>query len=377
MILAPILAIALAATPPASSLAELRDAVRRAEPGDRVVLRSGTYEGSVYLEHIHGEEGRPITISGEDPDDPPVIRGRAEGLHLSASSWVTIENLAIERASANGINIDDAGRTDEPSVGITLRRLHVRDIGPVGNRDAIKLSGLARFTVEDCTIERWGDAGSGIDMVGCSQGVIRRCVLRHADTKGSNGIQAKGGSREIRILDCRFDHAGRRAINLGGSTGLAFFRPAPRGYEAADLSVEDCTIIGSEASIAFVGVDGAAVRFCTLYRPAKWALRILQETREPGFVPSRNGVFEDNIIVFDRPAQGLLNIGDATAPETFRFARNVWFNSRSPDRSTPLLPVDEHNPIHALDPRFRDPVAGDFTPDPLGPAARAGAHAPR
>ncbi len=93
MILAPILAIALAATPPASSLAELRDAVRRAEPGDRVVLRSGTYEGSVYLEHIHGEEGRPITISGEDPDDPPVIRGRAEGLHLSASSWVTIENL--------------------------------------------------------------------------------------------------------------------------------------------------------------------------------------------------------------------------------------------------------------------------------------------
>ena len=110
----------------------------------------------------------------------------------------------------------------------------VRDIGPTGNRDGIKLSGVDDFRVEGCTVERWGSGGSGIDMVGCHRGEIVGCTFRHGDTTGDSGVQAKGGSRDVVIRRCRFEHAGQRAVNLGGSTGLAFFRPKPEGYEARD-----------------------------------------------------------------------------------------------------------------------------------------------
>ena len=37
-----------------------------------------------------------------------------------------------------------------------------------------------------------------------------------------------------------------------------------------------------------------------IYRPRRWVMRILQETTAEGFVPSRNGVFEHNVVVFRR-----------------------------------------------------------------------------
>ena len=170
-------------------------------------------------------------------------------------------------ATGNGINIDDGGSPDTPAHHVVLRGLVVRDIGPTGNRDGIKLSGVDDFRVEGCTVERWGDRGSGIDMVGCHRGEVVGCTFRHGDRQGDNGVQAKGGSGEIMIRRCRFEHAGQRAVNLGGSTGLAYFRPRPQGYEAKDITVEDCTFVGSMAPVAFVGVDGAAVRHNTIYRP--------------------------------------------------------------------------------------------------------------
>ena len=67
---------------------------------------------------------------------------------------------------------------------------------------------------------------------------------------------------------------------------LQYFRPpigsAPHP-EARDITVEGNTILGSEAAIAFVGVDGAIVRFNTIHVPHKWAIRILQESAGPGF----------------------------------------------------------------------------------------------
>src|SRR6185436_17236812 len=123
-------------------------------------------------------------------------------------------------------------------------------------------------------------------------------------------------------------------------TGLQFFRPKPQGYEARAIRVEGNTFIGSDAPVAFVGVDGAVVRFNTIYRPHKWALRILQETHAPGFVPSRGGVFEDNVVVFRLEGwiEGGVNIGPGTAPATFRFARNAWYCEDRPERSRPSLP---------------------------------------
>lgn len=361
----------------AATSAEVRAAAARARPGDRILLTAERYDGPIHLDQLRGEQAAPITIAGADRDRPAVIRGGGSGLHLSRPAWVTIEDLVVEGATGNGLNIDDGGDLVNPARGVVIRRVTSRETGPAGNCDGIKLSGLTGFRVEDCVIERWGSGGSGIDLVGCRDGVISGCRLTHNETPGGtaagSGIQMKGGSRDIVVRGCRFEHAGRRALNIGGSTGLAFFRPAPGTFEAASITVERCTILGSEAAVAFVGVDGAEVRFNTIYKPRRWAIRILQETREPGFVACRGGRFTDNLVVVDGPEAVSPNIGDGTDPASFVFARNVWYCEREPGRSRPRLPTPEEGGVYGQDPRLRDAAAGDLRPAEDGPAARAGA----
>jgi hypothetical protein len=133
------------------------------------------------------------------------------------------------------------------------------------------------------------------------------------------------------------------------------------------------------APVAFVGVDGANVRFNTIYMPERWAVRILQETVSPEFVPSRNGAFTDNIVVFRTSnwASGGVNIGPSTAPDTFRFERNWWYCTDRPAASTPQLPSRETGGTYGTDPQFVDPATGNFQLKPTSPAIAFGATALR
>jgi hypothetical protein len=130
--------------------------------------------------------------------------------------------------------------------------------------------------------------------------------------------------------------------------------------------------------VAFVGVDGASVRFNALYVPNRWAMRISQETTAPGFVPSRNGMFENNVVAFrsDRWREGGVNVGPGTAPGAFRFSGNVWYGVDAPARSRPTLPTPETGGTYGRDPLFRDPAGGDLRLKPESFAAgKAGAEA--
>jgi hypothetical protein len=364
----------------------LRDALAQARPGHRIVIKPGDYTGGITAANLHGTADQPIVITGSDPQHPPVIKGGNEGLHLVNPQHVEVRDIVLTGARHNGINIDDGGNMQATAHHVTLRNVRVHDLDPDGNHDAVKLSGVRDFLVTGCVFERWGaSSGSGVDMVGCRQGRIELSVFRHLPktaTAANTGIQAKGGTRDILIRRCRFEHAGGRSINIGGNTGLQFFRPpldtwdGPR-WEARDIAVEGNIFIGSGAPVAFVGVDGAVVRFNTLYHPGKWALRILQETTAPGFVPSRNGVFTDNIVVFrsDQWGQGGCNIGPNTASDTFRFARNVWYCADAPGKSPPRLPTNETGGVYGVDPQLTAPEQGDFRPRPGSPAIKAGATA--
>ena len=368
---------------------ELRAAVRAATPGTRIEVAPGEYAGGFFFEDLRGENGRPIVISAADPADPPRIVGGNGGILLSNPAFVVLENLALSGMRGNGLNISDGGKFSPEPRGLVLRGLRVTDIDVRANLDGIKLSGLVGFRVDNCTVERWGTGGgSGIDMVGCHDGLITNCTFRHRSDPQSgagSGVQAKGGSSNIIIRQNRFEHAGQRAVNIGGSTDLKVFRPPlekwPAGVpksEARKIVVEGNTFIGSLSPIAFVGVDGATVRFNTIYKPGKWAFRILQETTEPGFVPCRNGLISDNVIVFDSSqwAEGGVNVGAHVEAGSFRFERNHWFCADRPDRSQPQLPSKEDGGVYGIDPQFQDEQQLDLRLKSGSPARDKGAPGP-
>jgi hypothetical protein len=350
------LALALLCATPAEQLLA-------AKPGARIVIAPGEY-GGFHVAGVRGLRGQPIVVVAKGA----VFKG---GIQLSDVEYLEIEGLVIEGAPGNGLNIDDGGTFETPTHHVVLRDVTVRDCGRRGNEDGIKLSGVNDFLLERCTVERWGRGGSAVDMVACRRGVIDGCTIRdREEDTASSGIQAKGGSSGVTVRRCRFEHAGTRAVNIGGSTGLPYFRPKPEGFEAKEIVVEGCTFVGSQAPIAFVGVDGATVRFNTFFRPRKWFFRILQET--PDFTPCRGGKFTDNLVAYrSYEIATPVNVGPGTAPETFEFARNYWYCIDDPARAPPRLPVAERDPAGEKDPMLRE----DLSLAERSPARRFGADA--
>lgn len=332
--------------------AALSRAIRSAQAGDVIRVAPGTYRGGLSAKGLRGEAGRPIVIEGTDPKNPPVIEGGTSGLQLSDCRHVTVRHLRLRGATGNGLNIDDGDTMDHSTAGIVVEHVRVEDVGPKGNTDGIKLSGLRDFIVRDCTVEGWG--GNAIDLVGCADGVIERCTVRGKEGFDSHtGPQLKGGTHNITIRHCFFDNAGMRAINAGGSTGLQFFRPRDAAFEAKDLIIEHNTFVGSDAPVAFVGVDGAVFRNNTIVNPKRWVLRILQESRDARFVHCRNVQFERNLIVYQRSVlRTYVNISSGTEPATFRFADNWWYCSDAPN-DRPQLPSKEERGVYGKDPQLR------------------------
>jgi hypothetical protein len=324
----------------------LRSALRGLKSGDTLKIAPGDYPGGHHVADI-----AKLTIEALEPKIPPHFKGGTNGWQFSRCADLTLRNLRISGQTGNGLNLDDGGDLASPVTGITIDRLGISDIGPSGNHDGIKCSGLDKLIIRDCTITGWG--GQGIDFVGCHHSLITGChFIGKEGFTASAGIQLKGGTSDVIVEKCRFTNAGERPLNLGGSTGLPYFRPQGAKFEAARLIARDNVIEGSLCAAAFVGVDGAEFSDNTILFPTKWIFRILQETREPGFVPCQNVVVRGNRIVFHRSqVQIEVNLGGGTSPETFRFEKNQWFAEDRPQSSKPKLPTAEQDGVYGTDPR--------------------------
>lgn len=324
----------------------LQAALRSLKPGNTLKIAPGDYPGG---HHVVGIED--LTIEALDARQPPHFKGGSNGWQFSRCAGLTLRNLRISGQSGNGLNLDDGGDLASPVKGIAIEGIEISDIGPTGNHDGIKCSGVDGMRIRNCTITGWG--GQGIDFVGCHGSIITEC--RFTGKEGftaSAGIQLKGGTSDIIVEKCHFKDAGERPLNVGGSTGLAYFRPQGAEYEAKGIIVRGNVIEGSPCATAFVGVDGAEFTDNIVLFPRKWIFRILQETKEPGFVPCRNVVIRGNRFVFRRAqVQVDVNLGPGTAPETFQFEKNHWFAEDRPQASKPKLPVEEKDGVHGTDPR--------------------------
>jgi hypothetical protein len=325
----------------------LQPAAQIAKPGDTILIHEGIYPGGNYISNLSGTSDKFIFIMSADGEEA-IFRGGSSGFQLSDPSFLHISGLIFEGQTGNGVNIDDGGTYETPAHHIIIENCHWRNMNASGNNDMLKLSGLDSFLIINCTFINGADGGSGIDMVGCHDGEISQ---NRFDEQGSNCIQAKGGTSDIIIQMNLFRNGGQRSINIGGSTGLQYFRPLDANYEAKNIRVYSNIFVGSVAPVAFVGAVDCEVVNNTLYLPDKWAIRILQENTEPGFLSCSNNSFINNIVYLNASSSNpAINIGPNTSPESFTFSNNFWFNSDNPNWGGPNRPVSESSAYVNIDP---------------------------
>lgn len=304
------------------------------QPGDTILCFDASIPGGMNVSNKHGSKDKWIYLLAADQNI--AIVGGNNSIQFSDCSFIQIEGFTFQSQTGNGLNIDDGGSFDSPTHHIRIKNCQFKKLASNGNNDHLKLSGLDSFFVENCQFENGSSNGSGIDMVGCHEGIISQCEFSNM---GSNAIQAKGGSAFIFITRNKFNNAGARAMNIGGSTGLEFFRPQDATSEAHDITVIANLIIGSEAAVAFVGCRNVKVSNNTLINPDKWVLRILQETVDPlRFLPCGENQFYNNVVIINEKVNIIANIGPNTEANTFQFLNNIWYKSTQPSWAGPQLP---------------------------------------
>lgn len=328
----------------------IQAAAQIATPGDLIYVQQGVYNGGMTIVNLKGTPQQDITILA-DTTGEVIIRGGANAIQFTDANFLNLNGFIFEGQTGNGLNMDDGGTIDTKSEYISIRNCTFRNINATGNNDLLKMSGIDNFEVVNCTFLNGSTGGSGCDMVGCHFGGF---ISNKFINQGSNAIQAKGGTSDILISRNYFENCGQRTLNLGGSTGLAFFRPIDATYEAADLAVYSNIFIGSVAPICYVGSIRVDVANNTIIRPEKWVIRILQETVDPNrFVPCSQGLFRNNLIY-----QGTLgtetNVGSNTSPNEFLFSNNFWYNFQNTMWQGPQIPTPDQNITKNQDPMFEN-----------------------
>lgn len=331
--------------------ARLQAAAAVAKAGDTILIREGIYSGGDYIENLKGTADALIYIRAAE-GETVIFRGNTQAFHLTDPAYLHISGLIFEQQTGNGVNIDDGGSYDTPAHNIWIENCEWRGMNATGNNDELKMSGVDNFQILKCIFRNGATGGSLVDMVGCHKGGFEENIFENG---GSNSIQAKGGTSDITIYRNKFVNGGERALNIGGSTGLEFFRPIDVKYEASQIRVYSNIFVGSTSPIAFVGSILCEVRGNTIYKPGRWAIRILQETVGNGFEPCGKSDFSDNLIVHNSP-QPAINIGANTAPETFTFTFNLWYNPDNSSWQGPNAPATMDPAILIADPKFVDTV---------------------
>jgi hypothetical protein len=354
---------------PGQAYASVVQAAAVAVPGDTIMIHAGNYPGGSSIVNLQGNAANWLYIISA-PSETVSFTGGLNSWHMTDAAYVHIKGIIFQQQTGNGLNVDDGGSYSTPSHHIIFDSCIFRDIKATGNNDLLKMSGVDFFEIKNCTFLNGAPGGSGIDLVGCHEGSI---TGNRFENQGSNSIQVKGGSKNIRIEGNLFKNGGQRTINLGGSTNLQFFRPLNARYEAAGLTVYSNIFIGSDAPIAFVGCVDSEVINNTIYLPQRWVIRILQETVDTArFYPCGNNSFENNIVYRDSRVNSDCNVGPHTNPKSFQFSNNLWYHSQNPAWTGPSLPAPDVNCIIGKDPLFNNAASDDFTLRKSSPATGKG-----
>ncbi len=219
---------AQAATHAVADVEALREAVRRAAPGDAIELVPGDY---ALDRKILATRPGPVVVRGP----ARILSAVTEAFLVTAPDW-TFEALTIQGVCARQHDCEHAFHIVGAADRTTLRDIRMIDFNAQvkGNGDGR----LSRFpndvVIEDSvlfnrTIRDTARPVASIDVVGGRRWIVRRNVIADfAQGRGRGvgfGLFLKGGSRdgliERNVAICEWRHTGgfRIALSLGGSGG--------------------------------------------------------------------------------------------------------------------------------------------------------------
>ena len=326
----------------------LRAVSRRLKPGDRVLLAPRVFAGDLHLSRVRGTAQAPIVMESAHPERRPVFRRGKQGLRLSDCAYLTLRGLGVEDCTAAGIVVGDGESFDTPSHHIVLEDLSISEIGPEGDRDALRLAGVTDFVVRRSRFEAWG--GSAIDVVGCRRGVIEDCEFTGREGFDTQrGVRIRGGSSNILLRASFFRWAGYEVVGIGGKTPAGSFRAPGATTEAAHVEVAGNRILGGSIPITWNTAQGGRVHHNTILMPLGWIVRIAQENDAEAMLPCANGRFDRNLVVYGRRAPLFISTGENMLPRTFVFGSNAWYAVQG--SSKPRLPIPETDGVYGVDPK--------------------------
>lgn len=121
--------------------------------------------------------------------------------------------------------------------------------------------------------------------------------------------------------------------------------------------------------MAFVGCDACLAAHNTIIQPRHWVVRILQENTDAQFVPSRNGVFVNLVVLNAADISTIVNVG-ANTSSSFTFGNNLWFALDRPSTWTPPItgvPAETGSRVQQ-DPLLVNRAGGDYRLTATSPA---------
>ncbi len=209
-----------------STIDEIFEAVRNAQPGDVIEIAPGTYDYTVYYgaqkidTAAEGTADAPITLTAADPENPPVITGTSTEngyvLQVTGDYWI-IENIHFTN-SQKGIVLDNSNNS-------IIRNCEVSNTGS----EAIALrDGSSDCLVQNCYIHDIGlvtpgygegvyigssKTVSGFDYY-CDNNVVDGCTFINV---AAEHVDVKEYTTGTEIKNCTFYGDGMSGANYAGS----------------------------------------------------------------------------------------------------------------------------------------------------------------
>lgn len=320
--------------PAAADLSPLQSQIDRAQPGDRVVIDGGVYDGDLVID-------KPLTLAGRNR---PLLRGSGHGSVVRVrAAGVTVDGFDID-----GLNAGDLGR-DTSGIHVAAPRATIRDCRIRGALFGIYLRASDEAIVDGNTIDGIagrapGEMGSGIHVWNSHRFSLTGNII--ARTRDGFYIQSSGHGRVAgnRASDLRyglhymfsddnvfednvFEQSAAGAA-LMYSNRLAFRRNRfvrNRGFASVGLLLKACDEVTAEDNLIADNARGVFLEgsYRNQFRRNVIAM---SDMALVVYDSSGNNMFEENAFIGNLTPLSLSGRRTDT-----RFARNYWSDHRAPD----------------------------------------------